>query len=64
MQSLAPLIGEEKKGDLAGVFVQKFKINRQEILLSYQRQPDKASPVSVLLLNLGSHENFTRNSSG
>lgn len=53
-----PSIGEEKKGDLAGIFVHKFKINKQEILLAYQLQPDKFSPVSVLLLSIGSHENF------
>lgn len=53
-----PSIGEEKKGDLAGVFVHKFKINKQEVLLAYQLHPDKSSPVSVLLFSLGSHENF------
>ena len=53
-----PSIGEEKKGDLAGVFVRKFKINKQEVLLAYQLHPDKSSPVSVLLLSIGSHENF------
>ena len=53
-----PTIGEEKKGDLAGIFVHKFKINKQEILLAYQLHPDKISPLSVLLLSLGSHENF------
>ena len=30
-----PTIGEAKKGDLLGVSVYKFKINKQEILLSY-----------------------------
>lgn len=53
-----PAIGEEKKGDLAGIFVHKFKINKQEILLAYQLHPSKFQPVSVLLLSLGSHENF------
>ena len=53
-----PSIGEEKKGDLAGIFVRKFKINKQEILLAYQLSPDKFSPASVVLLSLGSHENF------
>lgn len=53
-----PSIGEEKKGDLAGVFVHKFKINKQEVLLAYQLDPDKTSPVSVLLFSIGSHENF------
>lgn len=53
-----PSIGEEKKGDLAGVFVYKFKINKQEVLLAYQLHPDKSSPVSILLFSIGSHENF------
>ncbi len=53
-----PSIGEEKKGDLAGILVHKFKINKQEVILAYQLFPDKKSPVSVLLLSLGSHENF------
>ena len=53
-----PSIGEEKKGDLAGILVHKFKINKQEVLLAYQLHPDKRSPASVLLLSLGSHENF------
>lgn len=53
-----PAIGEEKKGDLAGVFVHKFKINKQEVLLAYQLRPSKYQPISVLLLSLGSHENF------
>ncbi len=53
-----PTIGEEKKGDLAGIFVHKFKINKQEILLAYQLHPTKFQPISVVLLSLGSHENF------
>lgn len=53
-----PTIGEEKKGDLAGIFVHKFKMNKQEILLAYQLHPTKFQPISVLLLSLGSHENF------
>jgi mRNA-degrading endonuclease RelE of RelBE toxin-antitoxin system len=53
-----PTIGEEKKGDLAGVFVYKFKINKQEVLLSYKLQPSKFAPQEIVLLSLGSHENF------
>lgn len=53
-----PAIGDEKKGDLAGIFVYKFKINKQEVLLAYQLHPTKFQPVSVVLLSLGSHENF------
>lgn len=53
-----PTIGEEKRGDLTGIFVHKFKVNKQEILLAYQLHPTKFQPISVLLLSLGSHENF------
>lgn len=49
-------IGVAKKGDLAGLFVHKFKLNKQEVLLSYQLPPGE-----LILLSLGSHENFYRN---
>jgi mRNA interferase RelE/StbE len=51
-----PDIGVAKKGDLMGVYVHKFKINKQEVLLSYQYTPSE-----LVLLSLGSHENFYRN---
>lgn len=50
-----PNIGQEKKGDLAGVYVYKFKINNQEFLLAYEWDPRER-----LLLALGVHENFYR----
>lgn len=50
-----PTIGEEKKGDLSGVFVYKFKIHNQEFLLAYEWDP-----LNRLLLALGVHENFYR----
>ena len=50
-----PEIGEAKKGDLAGVYVHKFPLNRQQMLLAYEWNPK----TRVLLL-LGSHENFYR----
>jgi hypothetical protein len=53
-----PMIGEEKKGDLAGIFIYKFKLNKQEVLLAYRPQPDKFKPQEIVLLSLGSHENF------
>lgn len=53
-----PLIGEEKKSDLLGVFVHKFKLNKQETLLMYQLLPSKLAPKTVVLLALGPHENF------
>ena len=53
-----PTIGEEKKGDLSGVFVYKFKLNNQETLLAYGLNPDKRAPEEVVLLAVGPHENF------
>ena len=50
-----PTIGEARKGDLPGIRVFKFKINKQEILLSYSAGSDQ-----LLLIVLGSHENFYR----
>lgn len=50
-----PSIGQEKVGDLAGVFVHKFKINKQLILLSYSYDEKE-----INLLTFGSHENFYR----
>jgi hypothetical protein len=54
----APAIGEEKRGDLAGVFVYKFKLNHQETLLAYGLQPSKQKPNTLVLMALGPHENF------
>ena len=53
-----PLLGEEKRGDLVGVFVHKFKLNNQETLLAYELRPNKLSPTEVTLLSVGPHENF------
>ena len=53
-----PLLGEEKRGDLAGIFVYKFKLNHQETLLAYALSPSKTKPETVALLAVGSHENF------
>lgn len=53
-----PLAGEEKKGDLVGVFVYKFKLNKQDTLLAYRLEPDKFKPSSATLLAIGPHENF------
>lgn len=50
-----PTVGEPKKGDLAAVFVYKFRCNDQPTLLAYEYDA-----VSRLLLLLGSHENFYR----
>lgn len=53
-----PHIGEEKKGDLSGVFVHKFKLKHQETLLAYELRPKKTAPTEVVLLAVGPHENF------
>ena len=59
-----PTIGDEKKGDLIGIFVYKFKLNKQEVLLAYRLQPSKFKPQEIVLLSLGSHENFYSNING
>ena len=50
-----PKIGQEKKGELTGVFVHKFKYHKQELLLAYGWKPRE-----LLLIALGVHENFYR----
>ncbi len=51
-------IGDEKRGDLNGVFVHKFKLNNRETLLAYRLQPDKVNPHALILLAVGPHGNF------
>ncbi|MBE8189763.1 MAG: type II toxin-antitoxin system RelE/ParE family toxin [Candidatus Thioglobus sp.] len=48
-----PLLGKEKSGDLAGVFVYKFNCLNQQFLLAYQFRRNYR-----LLLLLGVNENF------
>ncbi len=50
-----PTVGQEKVGDLSGVLVHKFKINKQQALLSYTYTDSE-----INLLTFGSHENFYR----
>jgi mRNA-degrading endonuclease YafQ of YafQ-DinJ toxin-antitoxin module len=52
-----PGIGEQKKGDLKGVIVYKFKMVSQITLLAYSYDQDA---LTLRLLDLGSHENFYR----
>lgn len=52
-----PLIGEQKKGDLAFLRVLKFTMEKQPTLLGYSF--DQGALV-LALLALGSHENFYR----
>ena len=48
-----PEVGEEKKGDLSGVFVYKFKMFTQEYLLGYEFDDER-----IILLAVGVHENY------
>lgn len=50
-----PAAGQEKKGDLAGVFVHKFDCVNQPYLLAYQW-----SETTRVLLSVGLYENFYR----
>ena len=50
-----PEIGERKKGDLSYLWVHKFKINGQLVLLGYSWQEAK---FELYLLSVGPHENF------
>ena len=48
-----PLVGESKRGDLAGTYLYKFKSQTQLMLLAYEFDPK-----TRFLLLLGAHENF------
>jgi len=50
-----PAIGQEKKGDLKGVFVHKFKIHTTQYLLSYRFVGN-----NLELIMIGPHENYYR----
>jgi len=50
-----PSIGVEKKGDLRGVYVHKFKIKTIQYLLSYRYISD-----DLELIMIGPHENYYR----
>ena len=50
-----PSLGEDKKGDLAGVFVHKFKINTTQYLLAYRKVGQDLD-----LVMIGPHENYYR----
>ncbi|MCG7587850.1 type II toxin-antitoxin system RelE/ParE family toxin [Photobacterium sp. OFAV2-7] len=50
-----PEIGEQKKGDLSHLWVHKFKIESQQVLLGYSWVENK---LELYLLNIGPHENY------
>ena len=51
-----PSVGQEKRGDLRGIFVHKFKIHATQYLLSYRM----ANADTLELIMLGPHENYYR----
>mgnify|MGYP002637600209 CR=1 FL=1 len=53
----APLLGDQKKGDLSFLRVHKFKMAKQLTLLGYSYQEDE---IILELMVLASHENFYR----
>ena len=50
-----PSMGDEKKGDLKGIFVHKFKIKTAEYLLAYRMVGE-----DLELIMIGPHENYYR----
>jgi mRNA interferase RelE/StbE len=50
-----PNVGEDKKGDLKGVFVHKFKLKTNLYLLAYRK-----TGLDLELIMIGSHENYYR----
>ena len=50
------VVGEAKKGDLAGIYIHKFDCVNQLFLLAYEYDP-----TTRVLLLVGTHENFYRN---
>ena len=51
-----PKIGQEKRGELRGVFVHKFKMHATEYLLAYRIRENKI----LELIMIGPHENYYR----
>jgi len=50
-----PEIGQEKRGDLQGIRVHKFHIEKQLFLLAYELDTN-----TLKLIMIGSHENYYR----
>lgn len=48
-------VGEQKKGDLSGIYVYKFKVNVRLYLLAYRLKSDELE-----LIMFGTHENYYR----
>ena len=52
-----PDIGDQKNGDLSHLWVHKFKMNDQLVLLGYSW---KEAELQLYLINIAHHENFYR----
>lgn len=52
-----PEIGTQKKGDLSYLWVHKFELNNEQVLLGYNWNEEG---LTIHLLNIGPHENFYR----
>ena len=52
----SPLIGEEKRGDLKGILIYKFKLQNTKYLLAYRKKSD-----CIELIMIGPHENYYKN---
>ena len=50
-----PGIGEEKKGDLTGFQVHKFRFRQQQYLIAYE-----VRKTNLVFVMIGTHENFYR----
>jgi hypothetical protein len=50
-----PTIGAEKKGDLRGIYVYKFKTSTIQYLLAYRIMED-----NIELIMIGPHQNYYR----
>ncbi len=48
--------GTQKAHELSGIYIYKFRLVNQEVLLAYR----VAEPDSIRLLKIGPHENFYR----
>ncbi|MBP6148222.1 MAG: type II toxin-antitoxin system RelE/ParE family toxin [Candidatus Planktophila sp.] len=51
-----PFIGTSKAHELSGIYIYKFRLINQEVLLAYR----VVSPDLVRLIKVGPHENFYR----
>ena len=55
-----PEMGQQKSGDLQGVFVYKFRFNAQEYLMAYKFDhfSDATKITWIKFCQIGTHENF------